>query len=221
LTKLNQAELPGLFDLMEAENLPRICFYHLVGTGRGRSLAAEALSHDETRHTVDLIADRARRLQASGFKPEILTVDNQADGPYLYLKARREGDADLAGRILELLRLNGGNSAGHGIAAISWNGEVHPDQFWRSVVLGSVKNQPFAEIWHNPDHELLMALKNKKAHLTGRCRLCVFLDMCGGGLRARAAAAGDLWGPDPACYLTDEEISTELAKPSGFQATRA
>ena len=28
-----------------------------------------------------------------------------------------------------------------------------------------------------------------------------------GNFRARAEAAGDIWGPDPACYLTDEEIS--------------
>ena len=32
--------------------------------------------------------------------------------------------------------------------------------------------------------------------------------MCGGNFRVRAeAATGDLWAPDPACYLTDEEIA--------------
>jgi len=36
---------------------------------------------------------------------------------------------------------------------------------------------------------------------------CRFLEVCGGNFRARAeAATGNLWGVDPACYLTDEEI---------------
>jgi radical SAM protein with 4Fe4S-binding SPASM domain len=52
-----------------------------------------------------------------------------------------------------------------------------------------------------------VALKNKKAHLNGRCRECRYLEVCGGGLRARAASLlGDFWAPDPACYLTDAEI---------------
>ena len=33
------------------------------------------------------------------------------------------------------------------------------------------------------------------------------LDICAGNFRVRAeAASGDLWAPDPACYLTDDEI---------------
>jgi MoaA/NifB/PqqE/SkfB family radical SAM enzyme len=32
--------------------------------------------------------------------------------------------------------------------------------------------------------------------------------VCAGNFRARAeAATGDEWGEDPACYLSDEEIS--------------
>ena len=35
--------------------------------------------------------------------------------------------------------------------------------------------------------------------------------ICGGNFRVRAeAATGDLWAPDPACYLTDEEIGNPL-----------
>ena len=51
------------------------------------------------------------------------------------------------------------------------------------------------------------ALKQKKQHVTGRCAACRYLDICGGNFRARAeAAAGDMWAPDPACYLDDGEI---------------
>jgi radical SAM protein with 4Fe4S-binding SPASM domain len=78
-----------------------------------------------------------------------------------------------------------------------------------------VRERDFAEIWHDPENEFLLALKNKKEHVTGRCRTCVFLETCGGNLRARAeAATGDPWGEDPACYLTDEEIAIDLPSPA-------
>ena len=49
-------------------------------------------------------------------------------------------------------------------------------------------------------------LRNRKEHLTGRCKDCQFLDICGGGFRVRALhTTGDLWAPDPACYLSDRE----------------
>jgi Predicted Fe-S oxidoreductases len=43
-----------------------------------------------------------------------------------------------------------------------------------------------------------------------RCAKCRFLNICGGNFRARAEAwYGDFWAQDPACYLTDEEITGE------------
>jgi len=50
-------------------------------------------------------------------------------------------------------------------------------------------------------------LKNKQPHVQGRCAACRWLEVCGGNFRARSeSVAGDIWAPDPACYLTDEEI---------------
>ncbi|MDR1085446.1 MAG: radical SAM protein [Deltaproteobacteria bacterium] len=208
MTRSNYQDIGTIFDLLEAESIPRICFYHLVDNGQRTDLLSEKLSAEETRKAVDLIAQRTAQLYRKGYSPEVLTVDNQADGPYLYLKMKEEGRHEEAENVLELLRLNGGSSSGHGIGSISWDGAVYPDQFWRTRVLGSVREKPFAEIWHDESNELLMKLKEKKKYLTGRCRICVFLYHCGGGLRARADfASGDIWAPDPACYLTDEEIS--------------
>jgi radical SAM protein with 4Fe4S-binding SPASM domain len=208
LARSNVDDLDGVFDLMEERGIPRACFYHLVDTGAGPELAAEALSHEETRAAVGRIADRTRKMFAKGLRPEVLTVDNQADGPFLYMKMKAEGRDREADNALELLRLNGGASSGHGIGCVSWNGDVHPDQFWRSVRLGNVRERPFPAIWNDPSDRLLAALRDKKAHLTGRCRSCRFLDACGGGLRARAAfSGGGAWAPDPACYLTDAETA--------------
>jgi radical SAM protein with 4Fe4S-binding SPASM domain len=51
-------------------------------------------------------------------------------------------------------------------------------------------------------------LKDKKKFVTGRCACCRWLDICAGNFRVRAeAVSGDVWAPDPACYLTDDEIS--------------
>ena len=104
--------------------------------------------------------------------------------------------------------MNEGNSSGHGIGCISWDGEVHPDQFWRGISFGNVRKRPFSEIWTDLSNPLLMQLKDKKPHVTGRCATCRWLDVCGGNFRARAeAVTGEIWSPDPACFLTDEEIA--------------
>jgi radical SAM protein with 4Fe4S-binding SPASM domain len=209
LTRSNVDQVPAIFDLAEAEGIPRLCFYHLVYSGRGSALIDEDLDHRETRAAVDLILDRTKDLYRRGVPKEVLTVDNHADGPYLYLRLLRE-DPERAAEVMKLLCMNEGNNSGRGIGCVSWDGEVHPDQFWRSVSLGNVKNRPFHEIWEDRGNGLLMRLKDKKLHVRGRCASCRWLDICGGNFRARAeAATGDIWAEDPACYLTDEEIDKE------------
>ena len=206
INRLNRQEIPDLFDLLERENIPRICFYHLVYAGRGSNLIEQDLDHEGTRQVVDLIMDRTRDMHERGLPVEVLTVDNHADGPYLYLRMLREGNAR-AGEVMELLRMNEGNSSGRGIGCISWDGTVHADQFWRHFSFGNVLRKPFSEIWTDTSHPLMGMLKDKKRHVKGRCAVCRWLDICGGNFRVRAeAVTGDLWAPDPACYLTDEEI---------------
>ena len=206
INKKNVHDIPAIFRLLEAEDIPRVCFYHLVYAGRGSKLIQEDLSHQETRKTVDLIMDLTKDLHQRGLKKEVLTVDNHADGPYLYLRLLRE-DPDRSKNVLELLLMNQGNSSGHGIGCISWDGSVHADQFWRHYSFGNVRQRPFSHIWLDTSNELMAALKDKRPHVKGRCRQCRWLDICGGNFRVRAeAVTGDLWTPDPACYLTDAEI---------------
>jgi 12,18-didecarboxysiroheme deacetylase len=206
INRHNVDDVPAIFDLLEKEGIPRCCFYHLVYSGRGSKLIEEDLSHAETRKLLDLIMDRTRDLFARGIPKEILTVDNHADGPYVYLRLLKE-DPKRAAEVLELLKMNEGNSTGHGIGCISWDGEVHPDQFWRGISFGNVRNRPFSRIWTDTTNPLLAKLKNKRPYVTGKCATCRWLDVCGGNFRARSeAVTGDIWSPDPACYLTDDEI---------------
>lgn len=209
ISKCNSGEIPHLFDVLEELEVPRICFYHLVYAGRGSALINEDLDHAETRAVVDLIMDRTRALFDKGLEKEVLTVDNHADGPYLYYRMLRE-DPKRAAEVLQLLSWNEGNSSGRGIGCISWDGKVHADQFMRHHTFGNVLERPFSQIWDDPNIELLHKMKDKRAYVTGRCSKCRFLNICGGNFRARAEAYyGDFWAPDPACYLTDEEITGE------------
>ena len=207
INKFNVNEIENIFKLLEDMDIPRACFYHLVYAGRGSKLVEEDLTHDETRKAVDMIMDLTKKLHDKGKEKEILTVDNHADGPYIYLRLLKE-DPKRAAEVLELLKMNEGNNSGRGIGCISWDGEVYADQFWRHHSFGNVRKRPFSEIWTDTSEPLMKKLKEKKKYVKGRCAKCRWLDVCAGNFRVRAeAVTGDAFAPDPACYLTDEEIA--------------
>ena len=211
MNRMNVGEVPRIFDLLEAHDIPRVCFYHLVYSGRGAGLREQGLNHSETRSVVDLILDRTKDLHDKGMPKEVLTVDNHADGPYLYLRMVKERDPR-ASQVLKLLEMNEGNSSGRGIGCVSWDGSVHADQFWRHYSFGNVLDRPFGAIWSDLTDPLMVKLKEKKRYVKGRCSRCRWLDVCGGNFRVRAeAVTGDTWAPDPDCYLTDEEIGWQGA----------
>ncbi|MEX0761592.1 MAG: radical SAM protein [Dehalococcoidia bacterium] len=206
LTTRTVRSLPGLFDLAEQEGIPRFCIYHLAYAGRGRKLLPFDLSHEDRRRTVEYIFDRTLQSASNGIGLEVLTVDNHADGAHLLMWSARHAP-DRVGPALRLLRRNGGNTAGKGIACIDNVGDVHPDQFWWTQTVGNVLERPFSEIWTDPDIDLLAKLRDRKAFLPKRCSECRWLDICNGNLRVRAeSATRDLWSSDPACYLTEGEI---------------
>jgi len=214
LNRHNVEDLHRIFDLIELEGIDRACFYHLVPSGRGRSIAEDVLSPAETRAAVDLILERTADFHRRGLPKEILTVDNHVDGVYAYLRLREAG-SPRAEEVLRLLRWNGGglHSSGVGIADVDFLGNVHPDQFWMHYSFGNVRRRLFSHIWTDTSDPLMAGLKNRRSLLKGRCGGCRWLDACGGALRVRAdLATGDPWAPDPGCYLTDDEIG--LASPS-------
>lgn len=209
INKQNVADIPAIFDMLEEENIPRICFYHLVYAGRGTKLIDEDLSLEDSRKTVDLIMDRTKQLHEKGMPVEVLTVDNHCDGPYIYMRLAKE-NPERAEEVYELLQMNRGNSTGIGFGCVSWDGSVHPDQFWRHYTFGNVKERKFSEIWTDLDDELMAGLKDRKPLIkenADRCAKCKWFDVCNGNFRVRAEAVyGNVWADDPACYLTKEEI---------------
>lgn len=219
LTRNNVQSMEAILDFIERENIPRVCFYHLVPTGRGVDVAS--LRPEEARSAMDALIARAEAWQRTGSTRELLTVTQPADGVYILLRQLREG-SPLAKDTYRLLRWNGGgaNSSGRGIANIDTQGWIHPDQFWQSVTLGNVKDELFSSVWEAaqaPSAAQLQELRGsenpleRQQKLSGRCAVCKHFALCGGGYRTRSAIANGHWyGSDPGCYLTDEETQVDI-----------
>ena len=208
INRHNFLELDKIFDFIEAEKINRVCFYHLVYSGRGSAMMDEDLTPAESRAAMDKIIARTKDFERRGLDKEILTVDNHCDGVYMYLKALAEGDGDTAAQIKKFISMNGGNRSGIAFGEVDPAGYVHPDQFTQHHTFGNVRDKKFGAIWTDTSNEIMAGLKNRKPLLKGRCARCKFLDNCNGNFRTRAEAkTGDFWASDPACYLTDEEVS--------------
>ncbi len=206
LTEYNYTHLDEIFDLIEEEDIPRACFYHLAYAGRGAKITSHDLLHRQTRAAVDKIFERTTDFHDRGQTRDILTVDNHTDGVYLYLKVK-ERDPERAEDVYQMLRWNGGNQSGIAIGDIDNLGNVHPDQFSQHYSFGNVRERPFSAIWQDTSHPIMKVLKNRRGHIKGRCARCPHFDICNGNLRVRAESYyGDIWAEDPACYLTDEEL---------------
>jgi radical SAM protein with 4Fe4S-binding SPASM domain len=207
VTNYNIQDIDKIFELIETENIPRVCFYHLAYVGRGTSIVNDDLTHNQTREFMDYLLLKTEAIHQRAQNTEILTVDNHADAAYLYLKLYKKNPKK-AQEVLKLLKINGGNSSGKGIACVDSNGYVHPDQFWQHHNIGNIREEKFSTIWTDTQDSLLLGLRNRASYLKGKCAQCQFQDICNGNLRVRAEAVyGDVWAPDPACYLTAEEIT--------------
>lgn len=214
LTKFNFRDLPQIFDLIERESIKRFCLYHLVYAGRGSSLKRSDVSNSDRKEILELIWQKTLDFSKKGVNTEILTVDNHADGVWIYLKLKKENPLR-AQEVFKLLKVQGGNSTGSKIGAVDNLGDVYPDQFWRNHCLGNIKDKKFSAIWLDGKSSFLNDLRNRKTLLKGRCRGCNFLSICNGNFRARAEGFfNDPWAHDPGCYLTDKEICGKYKAPS-------
>ncbi len=205
VNKHNQQDLPEIFDILKNEGIPRFCMYHLVYAGRGEQMIEMDTTLDEKRKILELVSQKTVELHNQGVEVEILTTDNHADGIYLLNQIRRR-QPERSEEIIKLLEMHGGCSAGTKFANVDPQGNVHPCQFWQDYSVGNIREQPFSEIWTSDD-ELMVKLREKEKHVTGKCGSCNYKSLCAGcRIRARAVY-GDIWAEDPACYLTAAELS--------------
>ncbi|MFB6142354.1 MAG: TIGR04347 family pseudo-SAM/SPASM protein [Halorientalis sp.] len=206
ITAANAADLPDVVALLHDAGLDRFCFYHLDYGGRGDEIRDVDLTPEERRDAVETVCDLTRAYHDRGEEIETLLVGNYADAAYLVEYAREHLGEERARRVYEYLQVNGGDPTGERVADVDYQGNVHLTQFWQGYSLGNVRDRPFSAIWEDESNPLLAGLRNREAHLTGRCADCRYQSICRGGSRLRALSVhDDPFAPDPQCYLTEDE----------------
>lgn len=205
VSQLNYRDLDEVINIVVDEGIPRFCMYHLVYAGRGKDIAKQDITKEQSRELMEYLIDKTIELHDSGVDVEILTTDNHADGAYIYNYVLKNAP-ERAEEVMELLKMHGGCSAGHKFSNVDNVGDVHACQFWGHKTLGNVRERKFSEIWNDPQNEFLRMMREKSKHLKGKCGNCKYNTICG-GCRIRAETVyGDIWEEDPQCYLNDEEI---------------
>jgi Fe-coproporphyrin III synthase len=208
ITEENAPDLEGVVDLLVDVGVDRFCFYHLDYGGRGADIADSDLAPAAKRDAVERLCELTLEYHDRGEEIETLLVGNYADAAFLVEYARERFGRGKAATVYEHLLRNGGDPTGERIADVDYEGNVHPTQFWQGYSLGNVRDRPFDEIWDDETNPLLNALRNRTDRLTGRCAECQYRSICRGASRLRAlATTGDLFAPDPQCYLREGEIS--------------
>jgi radical SAM protein with 4Fe4S-binding SPASM domain len=204
LTRSNADQVDAVRTLAEELGVARFYVSHLVYSGRGFRMTEEDLSRAEARALLLGLFETAGTLLDRDAALRIVTGSNDSDGVLLLRWIRERYGAEAAAPVEALLEERGGNSAGEKILNIDHRGRVHPDQFWRSAVLGDLRSESFAEIL---EHPLRAQLRSRADRLEGRCGGCAYVRLCRGSHRERSLAVqGGMWGPDPACVMEDAEI---------------
>jgi radical SAM protein with 4Fe4S-binding SPASM domain len=208
LTKENCHELEALVDLSLSLGASRFCLYWLVPTGRGtESYARLQLDRGDIIDALSLLYRKAKETDPAAM--EFLTVDAPQDCIHLLASMEKDGSEDLAEARELLESLQGGCSAGTRVANIDAQGNVFPCQFARSTefLAGNIRDRPFSRIWVEPENPVLARFREKQARFGGRCGICNYRDLCGGGCRVRAHAVdGDFLAEDPFCFVGKDGV---------------
>ena len=202
ITNQNYDELPKVLELTRREKIPRFSLFQLVYGGRGKEIIDWDIFNDQRREVMDYIIEEAR--VSNGMN--IVTADNYADGIYL-LQDVAEHEPERAAEVERLLAMQSGCPAGDGLANVDNRGDVHLCPYWQSRTIGNIREEKFSDIWFDEGNEFLAKMRDKTRYIKDKCGRCRLNHLCM-GCRVRAeVACGDPFGEDPACYLTEEEIS--------------
>lgn len=188
ITRKNAPYLDQLLSL--ALELGAVAFHPflLVPTGRGKGLAAEALSPEEHERILNWVFDKQRELgQRIFFKP--------TDAPHYRRIVIQRGGEGGPGHPGTLNAITRGCLAGVGFAFISHTGRVQGCGYL-DVEAGNLRRQGFADVWENSP--LFRHLRDISL-LKGKCGVCEFKRLCG-GCRARAyESTEDYLQSEPDC----------------------
>lgn len=180
----NADQLDAFGELARSLGAEALHLFLLVPVGCGAQIAESHQLPPETYERVlRWVCDR--QLAAPPDRDDALELKATC-APHYYRLAARRGLAPSGSR---------GCLAGVAVAFVSHAGDVFPCGYL-PVVCGSVRRQPFADIWR--DAPVFADLRDY-SRLKGKCGACEYRDICG-GCRARAyAATGDYLAAETAC----------------------
>jgi len=208
VAKHNVNELPDLLDLALDLECDALHIFMLVPVGCGLELAESAmLPADEYERVLHWFYDRSKdvsidlkatcaphyfRVRAQRIIAERQHGDRST--PFVAHGTRLKAAPDPAGG-RPLSSMTRGCLAGTAVCFVSNQGEVFPCGYL-PVSAGSVRQQPFREIWQ--DAEVFQDLRNPDG-LQGKCGICRYHAICA-GCRARAyAESGNYMAEEPYC----------------------
>jgi AdoMet-dependent heme synthase len=211
IAKHNVAELPALLDLALGLGADALHLFMLVPVGCGLEIApAEMLPADQYENVLRWFDERAQTcpidLKATcaphyhRIRAQRLEADrSRGDMSTTFIAPGTKARAASA-----LSAMTRGCLAGTSVCFISNEGEVYPCGYL-PVSAGSVKEQPFRDIWR--ESEVFRLLRDPDV-LEGKCGDCRYQALCG-GCRARAhAATGSFLAEEPFCtYRPDLDRS--------------
>ena len=175
VSRRNLREVDAILELALELGVEAVDMFLLYPEGRAKGMGDEALSREEIRDFLALLAKRRREYEGR------LAIDVD-DKPNAFLV-----DASL-----------GTSTCGAGAywAEVLPNGDVVPCIFLRDLCAGNVREKSFREIWESSVWEPL-----RERRLKGKCETCEHATRCGGGCRANALLMlGDIMQEDPLCW---------------------
>ena len=178
ITGHNDHQLDELYALAESAGAEALHLVLLVPVGCGIEIAeTHQLPPRRYEQVLEWILDREA---AGGLELKATCA------PHYYRLLAQRGGGPIRSR---------GCLCGVAVAFVSHKGDVFPCGYL-PVSCGSVRRQPFAEIWR--DSDVFGALRDYD-RLSGKCGRCEFKGVCG-GCRARAfALTGNYLAAEPAC----------------------
>ncbi len=197
--EFNLSQMSSIIEAIENTGLKRFAVCQHI-EGRDWKTVKE-----ERRRIIDFLIDYAMK------NPEMEVVTEQLydDGVYL-LQRVAESDTELAAEMEKLLARQGGCPAGDRIVNVDYRGDVHLCPYWKSRTIGNIREKKLSGICFDEDNEILARMSDKTQYLKGRCGRCSYNQLCRGcGARADEIC-GDPFASDPACYLTEEEITAAV-----------
>ena len=193
----NVSQMPSIIKAIETAGLKRFAVCQYI---EGRDWKAVK---EERRGIMDFLIDYAMKNPGM----EVVTEQLYDDGVYL-LQRVAESEPELAAEMEKLLARQGGCPAGDRIVNVDYRGNVHLCPYWQSRTIGNIREKKFRDIcFDDEENEILAMMRDKTLYLKGKCGRCRRNHLCRGcGARAEEMC-GDPFGADPACYLTEEEIT--------------